>query len=431
MHEMKDSGVAWIGQIPKNWLIERLQWHVDEVKESNKPIKTTRILSLTNKTGVIPYEDKGEQGNKAKENYEEYNIAYPNTIVANSMNILIGSVGICDYFGCVSPIYYVYKPKKNENLHFINYIFQMQQFQKELRRYANGILEIRLRLSSSNILKRHIAFPPLQEQQIISNYLDKKCSLVDTLIYKQNQQIEKLKWYKQSLITEVITKGLNSNAMMKDSGVEWIGEISNDLTVIPLKFLLSEPMMYGANESGQKEKIDNCLRYIRITDIDSEGKLKDSEDNQYLSYEIGNPYILEEGDILFARSGGTVGKTFLFHTNYGQSAFAGYLIKAKCNIKKIIPNYLLYFTQSSLYEVWKNMIFIQATIQNIGANKYSNMEIVLPSIMEQKQIVKYLDAKCEKIDKLIDLKQRKIEKLQDYKKSLIYEYVTGKKEVTA
>lgn len=145
MREMKDSGIEWIGEIPAHWKTERLQWHITEVKESNKPEKSRQVLSLTNKRGVIPYEEKGAQGNVSKEDYSQYKLAYPGTIVANSMNILIGSVGQCNYFGCVSPVYYVYKPNDGENLKFINYMFQMEQFQKELRRYANGILEIRLR----------------------------------------------------------------------------------------------------------------------------------------------------------------------------------------------------------------------------------------------------------------------------------------------
>lgn len=132
---------------------------------------------------------------------------------------------------------------------------------------------------------------------------------------------------------------------------------------------------------------------------------------------------------MFARSGGTVGKTFIYKAEYGRSAFAGYLIKASCDTEKLLPEYLFYYTQSSLYDIWKNMIFIQATIQNIGANKYSNMETVVMDTEEQKKIVEHLDIQCSKIDKLIDIKQSKIAKLNEYKKSLIYEYVTGKKEV--
>ncbi|MBS5851512.1 MAG: hypothetical protein KIC97_04005 [Firmicutes bacterium] len=147
MREMKDSGIEWIGEIPCNWKLERSQWHLEEVNISNNPIQTNNVLSLTNKLGVVPYEEKGNQGNKSKENVYEYKLAYPNTIVANSMNILIGSVGLCDYFGCVSPVYYVFRAKKYNNIKFLNYVFQTVGFQRELRKYANGILEIRLRVS--------------------------------------------------------------------------------------------------------------------------------------------------------------------------------------------------------------------------------------------------------------------------------------------
>ena len=425
---MKNSGIEWIGEIPDDWKVERLQWYIEEVKISNNPMQTDRVLSLTNKAGVIPYEEKGAQGNVAKEDYTQYKLAYPNTIVANSMNILIGSVGICNYFGCVSPVYYVFKPTKKADLLFINYIMQTILFQKELRRYANGILEIRLRVSANGILKRKIAIPNLEKQKNIVDKINKKCAAVDRLIENQRAQIEKLKEYKQSVITETVIRGLDPSAPMKDSGIEWIGDIAESRKIVRLKFLLSQNMAYGANESGDKNFTDS-VRYIRITDITADGKLKNDEDNQYLLKEKAKEYILADKDILFARSGGTVGKTFLYRNVYGECAYAGYLIQAKCNPIKLLPEYLMYYTQSSLYSLWKNMIFIQATIQNIGANKYSNLEIVVMDFEEQKMIVSYLDKKCAEIDKLISIKQQKIETLTEYKKSLIYEYVTGKKQV--
>ena len=216
---------------------------------------------------------------------------------------------------------------------------------------------------------------------------------------------------------------------MKDSGIEWIGKIPEETSVIPLKFLLAEPMMYGANESGLREKIINGYRYIRITDIDGDGNLKDDDENQYLTQEKGESYNLSEGDILFARSGGTVGKTFIYHESYGKSAFAGYLIKGKCDLNKLLPEYLYLYTQSSIYELWKQQIFIQSTIQNIGANKYSMLPLIVGSLEWQKQVTSYVQTKAREIDELIIVKQQKIDQLSEYKKSLIYEYVTGKKEV--
>lgn len=140
MRQMKDSNVDWIGEIPEDWSLERIQSLTSEINVKNNPIQTTDVLSLTIKDGVIPYEEKGDMGNKSKDNHEEYKLAYPDTIVLNSMNILIGAVGLCNYFGCVSPVYYVFKNNEKSDLRYINYIMSSQPFQKYLRKYANGIL---------------------------------------------------------------------------------------------------------------------------------------------------------------------------------------------------------------------------------------------------------------------------------------------------
>lgn len=414
----------WYGQYPSHWKLERLQNYLAEINESNNPIKSDNVLSLTNKLGVVPYNEKGNQGNVAKENLEGYKLAYPNTIVCNCMNVLIGSVGISKYFGCVSPVYYVYKAKENADLDFINYVFQTTPFQKELRRYANGILEIRLRISSSNILKREIPIPSKEEQIKIVKVIKSKEEKINALITNEEKQIEKLKAYKQALISEVVTKGLDPNVPMKDSGVDWIGKIPKNWICSKLKNLLKDPLLYGANTSGKK---DGNLRYIRITDITADGVLNDSN-ILYLGDE-GKPYILRDGDLLFARSGATSGKTFLFKDCYGPSCFAGYLIKASLNEEKMLPQYLYYYTQSSIYENWKNQIFIQATIQNISANKYSILEVTVPPISEQHQIINYLSVFINNVDELIIKHRNKIEKLKQFRQSMIYEYVTGKRSV--
>ena len=168
MRAMKDSGIEWMGKIPEKWGLNQLCWCIEEVKEKNSPIQTTNVLSLTNKLGVIPYEEKGNQGNKAKEDYSQYGLAFENTLVINSMNVLIGSVGISNYYGCVSPVYYVFRNMPASDIRFVNYIFQTIPFQKELRKYAKGILEIRLRISAHDMLRRVIPYPDFDEQQKIS-----------------------------------------------------------------------------------------------------------------------------------------------------------------------------------------------------------------------------------------------------------------------
>ena len=271
-----------------------------------------------------------------------------------------------------------------------------------------------------------LAYIPQKEQQSIAAYLDQKCGEIDELITLQEEMITKLQSYKQSVITEAVTKGLDKNVPLKDSGIEWIGEIPEHWTFTVFKKFLSEPMQYGANEPAEECNY-NDPRYIRITDIKDDGTLRD-DTFKSLPLEKAKEYMLNKGDLLFARSGATVGKTFLYKEDYA-ACFAGYLIKARCNKNVLLPNFVFYYTLSNVYQNWKNSIFIQSTIQNIGADKYSVMPIIVPSLSEQQSIADYLDQKCSEIDELISIKQQKIEKLKDYKKSLIFECVTGKRKV--
>ena len=210
---------------------------------------------------------------------------------------------------------------------------------------------------------------------------------------------------------------------MKDSGIDWIGKIPDEWEVCKLKYLLKTNLQYGANSSGI-EFNENLPRYVRITDIKSsealyeKGKLSLSEEDS-----IG--YLLQDGDILFARSGATVGKTFLYHSNIGKAAFAGYLIRAQLN-ENLNPKFLSYYTLSSGYDEWKNRIFIQATIQNIGADKYANIKIPLPPLSEQTKIANFLDKKCAQIDSIIEESKKSIEEYKSWKQSVIFEAVTGK-----
>lgn len=209
---------------------------------------------------------------------------------------------------------------------------------------------------------------------------------------------------------------------MKDSGFEWIGKIPKDWIISKLKYELLEPMKYGASETGI-DYDEKLYRYIRITDITSDGKLK-HEGKLSLSESQAKDYVLLNNTVLFARSGGTVGKAFLYKEEYGKAAFAGYLISAVADNKKMNPKWLIYYTGSSAYMEWINRIFTQATIQNIGADKYSNMQIPIPSLDEQYMIIDYLDTKCAEIDALTADIQTQIDTLEQYKRSVITEAVT-------
>ena len=421
---MKNSGIEWIGEIPDSWKLYKIGslYHCrnEKVNDTDYP-----PLSVS-KGGIVP-----QMENVAKSDANDNRkLVLKNDFVINSRSDRKQSCGVSPLDGSVSLINTVLYTDNQETIlpSYANLVMKNYGFAEEFYRWGHGIVADLWTTRWQEMKSIVLPLPDIEKQTRIVDCVEKKLLQVDELIANQQGQIEKLKEYKQSVITEAVTKGLDKSAPLKDSGIEWIGEINNNHSIWKLKHLLLAPMMYGANESGSNIQTDS-VRYIRITDITADNKLKDNEDNLYLSYEKAKDYLLKDKDVLFARSGGTVGKSFIYEEAYGPSAFAGYLIKAECDQAKLLPEYLFYYTQSSLYELWKNMIFIQATIQNIGASKYSNMEIVIASIEEQKRIVDYLDDKGGKIDRLIAIKQEKIEKLQEYKKSLIYEYVTGKKEV--
>lgn len=206
----------------------------------------------------------------------------------------------------------------------------------------------------------------------------------------------------------------------KHSGIEWIGNIPSHWNIVPLKRNLRMPLKYGANEPAESEN-KNYPRYIRITDIDNNGNLKD-ETFKSLEPAKANEYLLENGDVLFARSGATVGKTYIFNEPY-KACFAGYLIKASCS-SGLTPQFLFYYTNSGMYNNWKNSIFIQSTIQNIGADKYSLLPLPLPPIAEQEAIAAWLDEKCGEIDAAIAKVDREIELIDELKQSEISRVVT-------
>lgn len=422
---MKYSGVEWIGNVPDKWSLERLQWHLDEIKESNDPVKTTQVLSLTNKLGVIPYEEKGEQGNKAKENVNEYKVAYPNTIVANSMNILIGSVGKCDYFGCVSPVYYVFKPKEKENIDFLNYIFQTTQFQKELRRYANGILEIRLRVSSSDILKRYIAFPSEEEQKRIVDFLNKKTVEIDSLIEIENKQIEKLKEYKRQFVLETICRGLNNSKLM-DSGIDWIGKIPSLWKLTKIKYVTDVSRgLFNHRPRNDIRLFNGKFPFIQTGDVARANKYicDYSQTLNELGASVSKKF--KKGTLTMTIAANVGDVSILNFDAYFPDSVVGF-----SPINNYLSEYLYYIFYAMKLE------FIRASIVstqlNLNIERIKELYIPFTSNIEEQQImVCYLNEKCADLEKLIEIKQQKIDKLEEYKKSLIYEYITGKKEVIA
>lgn len=426
MREMKDSGIPWVGEIPKNWEIIKGKYILIYLQ---RPILSTdKVITCFRDGEVTLRSNRREDGFTISEKEIGYQGIDVGDLVVHGMDGFAGSIGISDSRGKASPVLNVLNSSQDKK--FLMYYLRSMAYNNVFLALSTGIRVRSCDLNWNKLANLPYAIPPINEQQRIADFLDAKCAKINSIKKNVESEIEVLKQYKQSVITEAVTKGLDKDVEMKDSGIPWIGKIPKDWEISRLKYILKEPMKYGANESGVAYS-DALPRYIRITDINSEGKLR-KDGKVSLNEDIAKRYILKDKSILFARSGGTVGKTFFYRKEYGTAAFAGYLISAVIDEDKALPEWIYYYVNSSTYWEWVNQIYTQSTIQNIGADKYSEMSIpICPNISLQKNILKLLDSKCARIDSIIQNKQELLANLDTYKKSLIYEYVTGKKEVPA
>ncbi|WP_331852950.1 restriction endonuclease subunit S [Succinivibrio sp.] len=416
---MKDSEVEWIGYIPSNWELKRIQFSLEEINIKNAPIKTNNVLSLVKDKGVMLYEEKGNKGNKSKNDVSEYKLAYENTLIVNSMNVLIGSVGISKYFGCVSPVYYVFKENVNSDLRFINYIFNTREFQKQLRKYANGILEIRLRVSSYDIFKQKIALPQKSVQNKIADFLDKKCTEIDSLSEDIQKEIDLLEEYKKSVISEAVTKGLNPDVEMKDSGVEYIGTYPSLWTLKKLKYTFKERNERSLTGS---ELLLSVSQYKGVIPS-SENTMRTMQPNSLIGYKK-----VYKDDLVFNKLNPTLAR-------FGKSEYEGitspefsiYIIDSN----QLYTKFLEYILRTEKYskEYGRITLGVGDGYTRLYTNQLGNVYVAVPSLVEQEQILLFLKSIIDEIDKTLSEKKEQLTTLAEYKKSLVYEYVTGKKEV--
>ncbi len=416
----KDSGVEWLGEVPSHWELGRISTYFTE-RRTKVSDKDYPALSVT-KLGVFP-----QWENVAKTNDgDNRKLAKKGDFVINSRSDRKGSSGIAKQDGSVSLINIVLQPKKINSV-YSEYLFKSYSFIEEFYRVVHGIVADLWTTRFEDIKNSLIIFPPLSEQQKIAQFLDDKIAKIDQAVDLAEKQIALLKEHKQILIQNAVTRGLNPDVPLKDSGVEWLGDVPAHWDIKRLKFMLSEKLKYGANESAESDDPEQP-RYIRITDIDEQGNLKD-DTFKSLEFEKAKDYLLNVNDILLARSG-TVGKSYLYKENLKNFAcYAGYLIRVRLEQKKFNAEFVNYYFQSIGYWNWIKSVNIQATIQNVSAEKYNDFLLSVPNLQEQATIVDYLDQKTAKIDQAIALKTAHIEKLKEYKSVLINDVVTGKVQV--
>lgn len=439
MRAMKDSGIEWIGQIPQAWSVGKTIFGL-EMPITDGPHETPQLYSegipfasaeaVSTGNGRINFENI--RGYISQEYYEECCKKYipqKEDIYMIKSGATTGKIAIVDtddVFTIWSPLAVFRCNKERCISRFLFYTLQSDYYQKQLEsKWSFGTQQ---NIGMRTLERLLICYPAVPEQERIVDYLDAKCAAIDALIAAKEKTNALLKERRQSIIYEAVTKGLNPDAPMKDSGIEWIGQIPERWSVWRMKHLASEPLQYGANATGVEFR-DDIPRYVRITDITADRKLC-NEGKQSLETDIAQDYMLDDGDILFARSGATSGKSFYYESEYGPCCFAGYLIKLRTDKSKALSKFLYYYTLTQAYENWTQQIFIQATIQNISADKYNNLWFAIPETLEeQAYIVAYLDQRCSEMDALITANEKTIKKLKEYRQSIIYEAVTGKIEI--
>lgn len=427
MREMKDSGVEWLGKIPNHWIIRRIKNLFELRNEKNyEALEDVNLISLYTDKGVVQHSDLTETtGNKAV-TAEGYKIVKEDDIVVNIILCWMGAVGRSAYNGVTSPAYDVYKPLHDTNSKYYHYLFRTSQFNGECYRYGRGIMLMRWRTYSSEFRAISVPLPPEDEQERIVNFLDKKIDDVDRLIGNVQKQIEKLKSYKQSLISEVVTKGLDPNVPMKDSGVEWIGEIPEHWNIVATKYIFS--ILSGATPKSEViENWDGDITWITPADYKtedvyvSEGRRNISD----IGFQSCSTSLIPTNSIIFSKRapiGAVAINTRELCTNQGCLS---------CVNKDAENNNIKYFYYvMSIATEHYELSGSGTTFKEISASNFANFLLPYPTSEEQNDIVEILDNKCSNVDRLITIKQSKIEKLEQYKRSLIYEYVTGKKEVS-
>ena len=338
-----------------------------------------------------------------------------------------GGFEYSQYEGVCSPAYQVFYNITPICHNYYRLLFKSDGFIQKMNSMTVGIREGK-NIQYSDFANSLIPVPPIDQQHRIANYLDRKCSQIDAIIARQQEVIEKLKAYKLSVITEVVTKGLNPNVPMKDSGVEWIGAIPEHWENRKMISILSMRVVDGPHESP--ELYDEGIPYISATAIEN-GKINFDLMRGYISKEYCDicdlRYKPQLHDILVIKLGASTGQVAIVETTDRFNIWVP-LAAVRCN-EKANPYFVYYAFQSDYFLKQMEMTWTYGTQQTLGVKSIERLRIMLPTLEEQKEIVSYLKSKCDSIDAAVKNKENLINKLADYKKSLIYEVVTGKKEV--
>ncbi|WP_337586886.1 restriction endonuclease subunit S [Phascolarctobacterium succinatutens] len=419
MREMKDSGIEWIGQIPNSWTVRRGKTLFVNTKYiPGKLSSNYDRLSLTLK-GVLPRKKDDSDGLQPKD-FDTYQLLRKNELVfklIDLQNVSTSRVGLAHATGLVSPAYIVLHANEEILPAFAEKFYLMMWYREIFNSLGdNGV---RSSLNVSDLLNIPVCYPKMEEQIFLTNYLDTKCSEIDATAEDIQKEIDLLEEYKKSVITEAVTKGLNPDAEMKDSGIEYIGITPIHWNKYRLKYILLERNIRTTTGEEMLLSVSQYKGVVPSKDINN----RTMQANSLIGYKI-----VKKDDLVFNKLNPGLAR-------FGNSEFDGitspdfsvYIVDDKKCTAKFLQH---------LLKTYKYVAKIKGDCTGVGdgfARLYSEQlyrfVVSLPPIEELHSIVAYIDSKSSEIDALIADKKRQLDILADYKKSLIYEYVTGKKEV--
>lgn len=429
----KDSYSDYSGLIPCEWKLIPIRAIFEERNEKNTGPKTDHILSVTRDRGVIPYDEKGAIGNNKSEDIERYKLVYENDLVINKMNVVIGSLGLSKYFGALSQVYIVLRPKtKSFNIRYYAYLFHNEPFYKSLIRYCTGIMELRESLNKEQFKQLYLPFPTFEEQTLIANFLDMKTAQIDDAIAIKEQQISLLKERKQIIIQQAVTQGLDPNVPMKDSGVDWIGKIPAHWDCAKLKYYIDILPGYAfkSEQYSLKESDIKLLRGINV----SPDLVKWEEVVYWPSSKIKGleKYDMQEGDLVIAMDRPWVSSGIRV-AEISKKDLPCMLLQRVGRIRGnsgSLTSYIKLLLSTNLFLSYFEPMLTGISVPHISSDQIEDFRTPIPPLQEQREILDFVNRQTNYFDHAIESTLQQIEKLKEYKTTLINSAVTGKKKIT-
>ena len=434
MREMKDSGIAWIGVIPQDWEIVRTKSLYCSAKEivGDRADDFERLALTLN--GVIKRSKEDSVGLQP-EKFSGYQILKKGELVFKLIdleNVATSRVGLSPYTGIVSPAYIVLSKQSRAKDLVVRYSMYhfLSMWQREIFNQM-GDNGVRSSLNTKELLNIPHPFPSIYEQKRIVTFLDAQCAEIDAVLEKTRASIEEYKKLKQAVITQAVTKGIRGDRPMKNSGIEWIGDIPESWEVSSVRYIWQ--LQNGISKGG--EFFGKGFPFVSYGDVYKNYELPHSVSGLIDTTEDERAkYSVEYGDIFFTRTSETieeVGFSCVCKRSIPNATFAGFIIRLRpfCADEKILTDYAKYYFRGEHIRAYLVKEMNLVTRASLGQTLLKGMSVIVPPKSVQKEIAEYLDDKCADIDALVAKKQQYLTEIENYKKSLIYEYVTGKKEV--